>query len=522
MMMEQTMGRRLSTNLRWSGAVVVVLLGAGCATLQEPEGANLESASAAVRQCAQWFRDLDLAVDGSGVRDAGAYRIPGFPYLRTDRYAASFRDEAKGNEAVFSAWLRRLRSTDAVARRAEIRNLPAAELPAFADGGDSATAVTERCAAELERHEMREEATRARLLERAVVPNEYVEWQRAAGLYPLLAYPFAQGIERWHEEARAAFRASRSGGPRSATPVTRYLPSGRDPMPRNAVAALLSRAGAHPLGDPEFSEQELERLFATYAPVFEVETGGAFDRPGALAWNPAEQLEVDTTRPVVYRRAAYTRNGKDTLLQLVYTLWFPERPAGGAFDVLAGKLDGIVLRVTLAPDGEPVLYDSIHPCGCYHMFFPTPRARATPAPEQRIEWAFVPAVVPALAEGERLVVRVATRTHYLVDVATGTSTSAGVNYAFEDEDSLRSLPLAAGGYRSIYAPSGLVAGTERGERALFWPMGIPSAGAMRQWGKHATAFLGKRHFDDPDLIERRFLIAPAAAAPMAARDGSYR
>jgi hypothetical protein len=225
----------------------------------------------------------------------------------------------------------------------------------------------------------------------------------------------------------------------------------------------------------------------------------------------------------VYRRLAYARNRNDSLVQLVYTLWFPERPASGAFDVLAGKLDGIVFRVTLAPDGEPVVYDSIHPCGCYHMFFPTPRARAQPAPEPRIEWAFVPVTAPAHRDGERVVVRIATRTHYLVDVVRGTGAPAGaVLYAFEDEDRLRSLPLPAGGYRSIYAPSGLVAGTERGERALFWPMGIPSAGAMRQWGKHATAFLGKRHFDDPDLIERRFLIAPAAAAPMAARDGSYR
>jgi len=27
--------------------------------------------------------------------------------------------------------------------------------------------------------------------------------------------------------------------------------------------------------------------------------------------------------------------------------------------------------VTFAPDGEPLVYDSIHPCGCYHLFFPT-------------------------------------------------------------------------------------------------------------------------------------------------------
>ena len=35
-------------------------------------------------------------------------------------------------------------------------------------------------------------------------------------------------------------------------------------------------------------------------------------------------------------------------------------------------------------------------------------------------------------------------------------------------------------------------------------MGILSAGAMRQWGRHATAFIGRRHFDDADLFEKRF------------------
>jgi hypothetical protein len=48
-------------------------------------------------------------------------------------------------------------------------------------------------------------------------------------------------------------------------------------------------------------------------------------------------------------------------------------------------------------------------------------------------------------------------------------------------------------------------------------MGIANPGAMRQWGTHATAFVGRRHFDDADLFERRF--APSsgiqAASPQA-------
>ncbi len=50
----------------------------------------------------------------------------------------------------------------------------------------------------------------------------------------------------------------------------------------------------------------------------------------------------------------------------------------------------------------------------------------------------------------------------------------------------------------------MIAGSERGERWFFWPMGIESAGQMRQWGHHATAFVGRRHFDDPLLFDAYF------------------
>ena len=79
--------------------------------------------------------------------------------------------------------------------------------------------------------------------------------------------------------------------------------------------------------------------------------------------------------------------------------------------------------------------------------------------------------------------------------------------AWEDYDALRSLP-ADSGHRSLFGEYGLIAGTERRERFLLWPMGIRSPGAMRQWGRHATAFVGRRHFDDPFLIESLFEQTP--------------
>jgi hypothetical protein len=84
-----------------------------------------------------------------------------------------------------------------------------------------------------------------------------------------------------------------------------------------------------------------------------------------------------------------------------------------------------------------------------------------------------------------------------------------VEYALLPEAGLRSLPRGDE-RRSAYDADGIIRGTERGERIFFWPMGIPSAGAMRQWGHHATAFVGRRHFDDADLIDKRFRIVTGA------------
>ena len=184
------------------------------------------------------------------------------------------------------------------------------------------------------------------------------------------------------------------------------------------------------------------------------------------------------------------------------------RPRAGAFDLLGGHLDGLTWRVTLDDDGSPLLYDTMHNCGCYHWFFPAPRliARAEQAPLAD-EGALIPAAAPTLNSAQRIVLRLETGTHFITGVSAG-SAAGGLNYRLADYDDLRRLPLPEGGSRSLFGPHGFVAGTERAERFVLWPMGIERPGAMRQWGHHATAFIGRRHFDEARLIERYFERAP--------------
>jgi hypothetical protein len=500
-MRERTAALRGGTCL---AAISVLMLGAGCATLQDPMRANLSDANEAVAQCAAWYRTLDQRIDRDGVRDGGEYRIPGYPYLRTDRFNASFRNDALATDNLFDAWIDRLLHLEAGARTAELRNLPAGTLEDLGADRDKARERTQACAHTLAEHDFAVPERRTLLASKARVPDDYVTWQRGVGLYALTRYPFWHGVANWQKDAADTMHRTKEGM-RDPGTLSRYAPAGA--AQTKAAKAILAAAPRDPLGIPQLSAAQQAMLFAAFAPVIEVDTSGDYDRIGALAWGEGPGPQVDATRPVVYRKLAFTRNGAETLVQLVYMAWFSERPPAKSLDLLAGRLDGIFWRVTLSAKGEVIVYDTIHPCGCFHMFFPAPGVEPLPAPESRMEWAFVPDRAPPIPDGARIVLRLATRTHYLVSIAAD-SGDADLIYAFADYDELRSLPAGAGTRRSVFRPDALVAGTERGERVFFWPMGVPSAGAMRQWGHHATAFVGRRHFDDADLIERRFRLVP--------------
>ncbi len=480
----------------------LLLMMAGCASIQHPHRAHLQSNDAEIRACAEYLKALDRATVKAGVTDIDARRVEGFPYLRVDRFLAALREEASGDPAMREAWSRQLLNRDSQGREVEIANLPVAEVETLATDRMALQARVQTCAERLARADLVDDAAVDLLEQRAVVEDDYSTGKRALGLYALTRYPFFHGVENWQREAAETIKAARSGET-SGHPVTHYQPGSSQVYTRREVSAILARAANHPLGIVELSRAEQQRLFATYAPIFEIETVGDYDRIGQLYWSGHQAPQVDVTRPVVYTRLDYTRIDGRNLVQLVYVAWLPARPRQHAFDLLGGHLDGLVWRVTLAPDAEPVLFDSIHPCGCYHMFFPTPRMQPLPAPSETLEWAFIPATLPDIEPGQRLTLSLQTRTHYLRNVWPAQA-ETGVSYQLVDYDRLRSLPLAGGGHRSIFGPDGLVAGSERRERFLFWPMGIKSAGAMRQAGSQATAFVGRRHFDDADLIAKRF------------------
>jgi hypothetical protein len=468
-----------------------------------------EFAGDPVAECREVFQRVDRAVAEAGVQDGMTARVAGFPYLRADRFLASYAAQALG-EPQFAEWMRRLVALGSRAHAVEIANLPVEQAERLGhalwdisrDRMWVAPALAD-CTARLAAADAADPARRAALKAAVVVPDDYSAWQRVAGLYWLTRIPFASGIRQWHEEVRETFARPLAGLP-VAGELKRFAPPpGR--LAAVEAAALLQRASGNALGIPDPRGADLEALFRAHAPAFTVDMAGDADSPGELGWGEGAAPRIVSRLPVVYRRASHARYQGRALLQLNYWMWFPERPKRAGWDILGGHLDGLLWRVTLAPDGAPWVYDSIHPCGCYHLFFPTARAAPKPQPDTLDETVFVPQALPRAGPESLFELRIESGTHYLQRVLLRDAPTQGdTEYVFAEDDSLRSLPLPGGGRRSAFRPDGILPGTERGERWLFWPMGVPEPGAMRQWGRHATAFVGRRHFDDPWLFERYF------------------
>jgi hypothetical protein len=475
-------------SLRIAAPLLLIAL-AGCASVDpyaaSPMAQHLERQDN-VGYCARLFADLDHRIDIVGVRDAEALRVEGFPYLRVDRLSAALAGRAD-NETRRSAWLARLAELDDTARAAELSN---AALPA----DDLARCRVLLTAADAGAFEV--------LRQHAQVPDDYSTALRALGLYPLTQLPLAAGISQWRQDVRATFAV-----PLAALPVhgvlQRYAVTGAGQPVAQPVAL---QANNDALGVPVLSRFDRTALLLRHAPLLEIDVAGDHDRPGTPVLSADDQVRIDPSQSAASTRVTYTLLDGEAHVQLVYTFWFSERPATSALDPLAGRIDGLIWRVTLDRDGTPLVYDSIHPCGCYHLFFPTERVRTRPQPETLEEGLFVPQSVRAPAAGESIVLRIESGTHYLQRVIVQAAGPAQRRYRIDDERRLSSLERAGGGTRSAYGPDGLIPGSERIERHYLWISGIDSAGQMRQWGHHATAFVGRRHFDDPRLLDRYFVV----------------
>ncbi|MBI5590343.1 MAG: hypothetical protein HY881_07685 [Deltaproteobacteria bacterium] len=494
--MFRSRSRLLLISILWISAVFL----AGCAmphiqSTQTSDGGTTES-------CADFFASLDQQTTEAGVMDSGAFRVKGYPYLRANRFLASFREWAMDRES-FAAWVNHMQALDQESRGYEIANLPAMDAPALASASSkaelSANVVT--CGNLLKAADFQDSGPRIeKLREQVVVPDEYSLLRRTLGVYPLFSVFVSLGVDNWHAEAKKNFSAQ----PPEDWSGIRYAPEKPGELPLSRQ--IIEKTRSDSLGIPAYAPEDLQALFRIYAPIWEVQTQNEHDKIGTPFWNPEGELGVNTGHPMTYTLPSFTHFGKDILTQLNYIVWFPSRPKANLLDIYGGLLDGINYRITLDKNGEPLLYETIHNCGCYYMAFPTKRLHV----REKNDYAESPLILQTPEVNpisEFMTIALKSRTHavqHLYPLARETQSESAI-YSLADYGQLRSLPCHTDGRAGMFDQDGVGIGTERLERFILWPTGVLSPGSMRQWGRQAVAFIGIRHFDDPFFMDKIFM-----------------
>ncbi|MFT6915891.1 MAG: hypothetical protein ACJAWL_002201 [Motiliproteus sp.] len=509
--------RRRLTRL---GLVVTMLMvQLGCSSLPQPLRPSERQApdtAYPAADCPLILQRFAQRIQVSGNADPLGYPIAGYPYLRVDRFLASFSKQLDSPTRQ-QAWYQQLYRLGKKARQVELDNLS----PAVTAG---ARQQLERCIEQRASRDLQADGVFAQLTTRARVPDLYSDWQQALGLFPLTRQIILRQIATHQRRWRQQFNSpALLQGPSRLYQPAASKPAADKPLKPEQLAAWLKQARSDsPLGIPELDSERQLALFRHFAPLWQSFTRSPADLIGSPYWRDGAP-DIDTEDPVTYLLPSYTRFNGQTLLQLNYLVWFPERPSQRPLDLYAGPLDGLIWRVTLDTDGRVLLYDSIHPCGCYHRIFPVAKGLSIKPPSANVEQPLIlPGVAPEREQG-RLVLQLTPEDHYLQGIriaeervpraaaldnlsdnnSDNNSDNDSTRYRFDSYHQLRSL-ATAGGRRNLFDPDGLVGATARLERFLLWPMGVASPGAMRVWGTHAIGFANRRYFDDPQLFEQFF------------------
>ncbi|MBC7003452.1 hypothetical protein BIZ37_12875 [Photobacterium sp. BZF1] len=446
-------------------------------------------------------------VNRQKVNDAQVVNLAAFPYLAFDRFSQSQLSRLSSQQDR-EQWLDYTAQLATQQRQAEYHNL-------IANPYDLAALDT--CAEKMVKEAKHNEKVWAELKQQTVsIPDSYEPWLRVFGLYPISSQIAQSSIDKekkwillgFHAPPKDIVQYQLTETISDSGIAASQHKGGQAHINRELITSWFSDAlDTSTIHWPQLSKTTISQLYQYYSPLINIETASADDIPGTVNYVDSQHKPaVDTSQPAIYLHHSYTQLYGKIYLQLNYSLWFANRTPTSSFDPYAGKFDGVLLRLTLDHQGRPMLLDSIHHCGCYHMVFnfsdkfvfdnakpdtESPLLFNRPAPFDLPTWSVT------LSHGEHMIKQVGWLAKKDLPNANKVQSLVGHHY-----DQLRQLPSHQQHTISLFDQRGMLAGSERLESTYLWPFGIPSAGAMRQLGHHAIAFIGIRHFDQPRLFEQ--------------------
>ncbi len=148
------------------------------------------------------------------------------------------------------------------------------------------------------------------------------------------------------------------------------------------AALLLSSCASAPKLPPlsELKAYEVsgdKSLISSYSPLFIIENHeDRFNLIGTavakMTEDEKEEIFVDPARPTIYTERRDFQTSRGSYTNLIYRIHFERVPFGLIpFHIGQGENVGLFTIVTLNSNNEPLLYTTVHTCGCYIAFVPT-------------------------------------------------------------------------------------------------------------------------------------------------------
>lgn len=481
--------------------VLLPILTAGCATGPTSEAPSDPFVGwyANYRTCREEYVAMDARVAAAGVADTQYYRVPGYPYMRTDRVLASFAHEVETIDEI-GGWVRKMREFDQEAREFEYRNL----------GMNTQEAAESRsrflnCGRTLAGIELNDAPqVFAKLQDTVAPPDIYSTAQRAFGFYAFNASAMRSRMDERRKALEQAYVAPVDQLPARA-PLRLWKVSKVEDL--SLVPNVYKGMLPDELGFPGLTDSQWRALAEYHAPQLWIESASPEDAPAHPVLT-ASGPSADPGRHVTHHHITFTRFGGVPLAQINYLFWFK-----GASE--KAPLDGFIWRVTLDPAAKPLVYESLHTSGRDHRIYPVQALQRRTSVDGAAEPV---AIAPKLAPEHQATLRISATTHEILRVLGPNelpTDAVGVaqNYELTRYEDLLALPRPEGGSRSLFGPDGIVPGPHADDPIGGRASGIPEPGALRALSRLPVVHVGRRHFDEAFLLESVFVPpAPSTAS----------
>lgn len=424
-----------------------------------------ERVEALLKTCPGTFAKINARVEEAEVADPQYKTVPGYPFLRTSRLMSHLAAHADNPDEV-AQLLSSLRWNANFAREIELLNMG---VPTS------------------ERREILRELHMCSV------------WQSmSAESDPMLLTPLLQAIANAPPEVQNQGPAPDPAPlpePAAGAELLRWAPPQNPKLLGEAewVFAHWDTLRRDVLGRVGMAPTQWHALAAYYAPTWVIETTGKQDRLGEPLVRDDAGV-IDRSQAVVHFQPSYALIDGQSLIQLQYFLWF-----GGAE---GGLNDGLIWRVTLDNDGEPLVYESLDMSGGEHLWFPAQPLKVAEGAEP-----LVPQEEPVTENP--LQVRLVAGSHRVRQVSADQNHGEGdpLHYQLRPYEAVFTLKTADGNTHSLFAPNGRVRGTA-----------VHDDGGLRHLSELSLAPREPWYFDHPALLANTFVLP--ASAVRTASEGS--